>query len=434
MCYAIPGKVKGFDGRFVIVDYFGEERRAHNEFDDLKIGDYIYAQGGYAIKKIPQDDAEVILSVWKETFFDLQEVDLQLSKIEMEKEGINPKVLSLLDKVNQGLGVKPEEFELLLSSTDKKEIELIIKNANFLRQKHHKNACCVHGIIEISNDCSRNCTYCGISTHNKNINKYTMSGDEIFEAAKNAIDEYGFKALVLQSGENTNINIKEIAKTISRIRYDLGALIFISFGEVGIDNLKLLYEAGARGILLRFETSNPKLYEELHPGHSLKSRIEHIKVADKLGYLVATGGLIGAPGQTNKDIINDIYLAKELNAEMFSFGPFVPHPETPLAMSPISSEEEILKTLAIARFIDQEKAKILITTAFETICPSACKKGLLAGANSVMLNVTPDKYRKLYSIYPDRAHQDEPIQTQIDQTIGTLKSLGRAPTDLGVAT
>ncbi|MDO9572430.1 MAG: [FeFe] hydrogenase H-cluster radical SAM maturase HydE, partial [Candidatus Omnitrophota bacterium] len=213
------------------------------------------------------------------------------------------------------------------------------------------------------------------------------------------------------------------------------------FGEIGIDGLEKLYQAGARGLLMRFESSNPKIYEDVHLGQSLESRLMHLKEAYKIGYLIITGGLIGIPGQSKEDILNDIFLAKELHAEMFSFGPFIPHPHTPFAAimpaqhPPVRASaqvEEVVKVLAIARIIDHTQAKILVTTALETLSREAAKSGLLAGANSLMLNVTPLAYRPFYAIYPNRAHQSEDINVQIESTVSLLRSLGRAPTDLEV--
>ena len=416
----------------MIVDYFGEERKAYNELSQLKVGDYIYAQGGFAIRRIPVDEAESILSTWREIFFDLQKIDLSLSRLNRERGNIDPGVLKILDKVNYGIQPQKNELLYLLSITQEKELDFILKSANFLRQKHHKNACCVHGIIEISNTCSRNCAYCGISTHNKTLGRYRMSKEEIFSAAEEAVNIHGFKALVLQGSEDSGYDFDDLAQVIERIKNELGALVIISFGEIGSLTLKKLYQAGARGLLLRFETSNADIYEKLHPGYTLKDRIQEIKNAYKLGFLIATGGLIGLPGQTYEDILNDLYLAKELKAEMFSFGPFLPHPATPLENLKPVIEKEMLKVLAVARFVDPQNAKILVTTAFETLSPNACREGLLSGANSVMLNATPFKYRELYSIYPDRAHQTEELNEQIDKTIALLKQLGRAPTDLGV--
>lgn len=440
MCYAIPGKVERIEDKTVVVDYFGEKRKALNELVDLSLGDYIYAQGGFVITRIPQDEAESILHLWKEEFFKLQETDLRISRINLEKKGSNRRLVQILDRAIESKVLNREELLYLLSLNKAEELELFFKTANFIRRKFHKNSCCVHGIIEISNYCKRSCVYCGISTHNKRLKRYRMSKDEILETAQLAIEKYGFKALVLQSGEDSGYIMEELAGIIREIKEKWPALIFISFGEIGLDNLKVLYEAGARGMLMRFETSNPVLYKQLHPGQTLDSRLEHIREARQLGYLILTGSLIGLPGQTKEDIINDIFLAEELQAEMFSFGPVLPHPDTPLAPHPIpfpvgervKGEGDTIKVLALARLIDNQKAKILVTTALETVSPWLRKKALLSGANSVMLNVTPLKYRGFYSIYPNRAHSTESIDFQIEKTISLLKSLGRAPTDLSI--
>lgn len=431
MCYAIPGKVKKIENKIVYVDYFGEQRRAHNELDEISVGDYIYAQGGYVIERIPKDQALSLLNVWKETFFQLQKVDLQLSRLNLESSGIPARLGRILDCVCKGESLIKEDVFYLGSLEEDKSIELVMKTANFLRQKYLKNSCCVHGIIEISNQCKRNCYYCGISTHNQSLPRYKMNKQEIYAAAVAAVKEYGFKALVLQSGEEA-YRLEELTDIVRTIRQELGVLLFISFGEVGRKGLEQLYNAGARGLLLRFETSNALLYEKIHPGYKLETRIDQLRYANQIGYLIFTGGLLGLPGQTKEDIINDLYLTKELNAEMFSFGPFIPHPKTPFAKYSSVTTQEMLKVLSLARLIDYKNAKILVTTAFETLDSDAVRKGLLAGANSIMLNVTPVKYRKKYSIYPNRAHTLELIHEQIEKAILMLRDLGRAPTDLGV--
>ncbi|NQT30202.1 MAG: [FeFe] hydrogenase H-cluster radical SAM maturase HydE [Candidatus Saganbacteria bacterium] len=432
MCYAIPGKVIEISDKIVTVDYFGEKKKAINELSNLKMGDYIYAQGGYVIKNIAEDEALAILSTWKETFFELQELDLRLSRMDSKKQGIDKKLALILDKSAEDLPVKDSELLYLLSLKKQHELELLFKVSNFLRQKHLGNSCCVHGIIEFSNYCSQDCQYCGISTNNKSLSRFRMSQDEIIDAAYLAVEKHGFKALVLQSGEDPAFSVKDLCKIIAEIKKRSPVLIFISSGEVGFTGLARLYQAGARGILMRFETSNPRIYKELHPKRDLESRIAHLKEAYKLGYLIITGGLIGLPGQTNEDILADIKLTRELNAEMYTFGPFLPHPETPLVKSPPPSVEAVLKTLAVCRIAGDKEAKIVVTTGFETLANRAREQGLIAGANSVMLNVTPEKFSKNYCIYPNRAHSKEAIQKQIDATLKILRNLGRAPTDLGI--
>lgn len=433
MCYAIPGQVTEIKDKIVKLEYFGEEKQAINEIDELKVGDYIYAQGGYVIKILPKAEAESILATWKETFFDLQEVDLRLSKMNLEEQGIDRKLTIILDKAAEGISLKDEELLYLLNLKDEKELGLLYKFANFLRQKHLKNSCCVHGIIEFSNYCNQQCAYCGISTHNKDINRYRMTKEEIYQAADTAINKYGFQALVLQSGEDPHYSVDDLCEIVSTIKKRWPCLIFVSFGEVGVEGIEKLYKAGARGLLMRFESSNPDVYAMLHPGRNIKSRIAHLEKAFELGYLIITGGLVGLPGQTNEDLLNDILLARRLKTEMYTFGPFLPHPKTPLADTAPPPTKDVLKVLAVARLADPVNAKILVTTGFETLDPKARELGLMAGANSVMLNVTPEKFSKNYTIYPNRAHSNEDIQSQIETTLSLLRSIGRAPTDLGIS-
>lgn len=417
MCYAIPGRVTALKAKTAIVDYFGEERRAINELPDLKVGDYIYAQGGFVIKILPEADALDILETWKELFFNLRETDLRLSRLEKSESN------RILDKAAEGYPLKIEELLYFLKTEDPRELQQLYKVANFLRQKHLKNACCVHGILEFSNYCQNDCVYCGIRKSRAELKRYRMNEEEILSAVGEAVDKHGFKALVLQSGEDPEFPAERLAELIQEIKKRFAVLLFISVGEIGRKGLEQLYSAGARGLLLRFETSNPNLYSKLHQGDKLEDRLQDLKDAYEIGYLVLTGGLVGLPGQTEEDILNDILLAKELKAEMYTFGPVLPHGP---------STELMLKTLALCRLVDPENAKIVVTTGFETLDQNAPRLGLLAGANSLMLNVTPIKYRNLYNIYPNRAHGDEEIHAQIEKTIGLLYSLGRAPTDLGI--
>ena len=433
MCYAIPGKVIDIKGKKAMLEYFGEKKSALNEFYDLKVGDYIYAQGGFVINILPPKEALEILKTWEETFHDLQKLDLRLSRLALDKQGIDRKLALILDRAAEDLPLKESDLLYLLSLEKDKELNLLFKVANFLRQKHLGNSCCVHGIIEFSNYCTQGCHYCGISNHNRDLKRFRMSKEEIFLAAKEAVEKYGFKALVLQSGEDPAYSIDDLCEIIKEIKGQLSVLIFISFGEVGIEGLKKLYAAGARGLLLRFETGNPELYAKLHPGRKLQTRLDHLKEADKLGYLIITGALIGLPGQTNEDILNDILLTKELKSEMYTFGPFLPHPNTPLGSCPPPLAKDVLKTLAVARIADARNAKIVVATGFETLHPKAREDGLMAGANSVMINTTPDKLKTNYEIYPNRAHSNDSLQTQIDDTLNLLKGLGRAPTDLGIS-
>jgi biotin synthase len=430
MCYALPGRIKSINGKHVVVEYYGEEKKAVNELKALEIGDFVYAQGGYVIEKITPVEANNILETWKDLFFELKDIDASTVKINISAFP-DSHTKSILQSALEGSEINSSDTLELLNMSGDHNVELLYQTANHLRQKYHDNSCCVHGIIEISNICKSSCEYCGISTHNKSITRYRMTKDEIMSAVKQTAVDYGFKSLVLQSGEDA-YTVGELVDIVRTIKENYPSLICISFGEIGFDGLKALYDAGARAVLMRFETSNPDLYKTVCPERNLQKRISELREAYRLGYLVTTGSLIGIPGQTAQDILNDIKLASDLHAEMMSFGPFISHPETPLKEIPSVDEEMMLKVIAVARTIAHRDAKVLVTTAFETISANARLKGLKAGASSVMLNATPLSYRKFYSLYPNRAHESETIVKQIDDTIKLLMTLGRAPTDLSV--
>jgi biotin synthase len=393
MCYAIPGKVLEIKESIVFVDYFGEKKKARNEFYELSPGDYVYAQGGFVVKKIPPEEAIPILETWKELFFKLQEKDAQLAR----------------------------------------ERKNLYQVANSIRQEHLGNSCCVHGIIEFSNYCRNNCLYCGLRRDNLKLKRYRMDIDEIVDLCDYAVNQLGFKAIVLQSGEDLWYREEKLVIMVEKVRERCPALIVLSIGERDISTYEKLYDAGARGVLLRFETGNEKLYKTLKPGHELRDRIQLIVKLSKMGYLVFTGFLVGLPGQTMKDIIKDIHLTHDLGAEMFSFGPFIPHPDTPLGHEKRPGIKLALTTIAKARIMYPD-AKILVTTAVETLDKNnGARLGLQSGGNSIMINLTPPEYRKHYEIYPDRADNEVDVKVKIAKVLELLQSLGRAPTDIGIS-
>lgn len=392
MCYAIPGKVVEIKDNIITVDYFGEKRKAKNDFYKLKAGDYIYAQGGFVVQRVSRQEAKEILKTWEELFFKLQQTDLRLAQ-------------------------KPKDLRQI---------------ANSVRQKELGNSCCIHGILEFSNHCRNDCLYCGLRKSNSSLTHYRMDIDEIVDTADLAVNELKFKALVLQSGEDPWYDEKKLIEIIKRIRKKSPALLILSIGERETGLYEELYKAGARGALLRFETSNPALYKKMRPGHNPRERLDLINRLHDIGYLIMTGFLIGLPGQTQEDLLKDIQLTGSLGTDMFSFGPFIPHPQTPLANSPSPSIDETLDAIARTRIMNPE-SRILVTTSLETLDKEdGLRQGLLSGGNSLMLNVTPKKYRRLYDIYPDRAGTDTCIKERIDLVVKLLYSIGRAPTDIGL--
>ena len=393
MCYAIPGKVFAINkGNSVTLSYFDEKKKARNEFFPLRRGEYVYAQGGLVIQKIPALEAEKLLKTWKDLFFKLKETDWRLAQ----------------------------------QSDDLRH------SANAIRQKQAGNSCCVHAIINFSNYCACDCLYCGLRCSNSSLKRYRMGVDDIIKASNYALDELKFKAIVLQSGEDSWYDTEKLSHIVSGILKKNAALVILSIGERDLSVYKKLYKLGARGVLLRFETSNPSLYAKMKPGHELSDRVKLIKELRRMGYLVMTGFLFGLPGQTEEGMLDDVRLTASLQTDMFSCGPFIPHPNTPLADCVRPSAEQVLNTIARVRIMNPE-AKILITSSVEAIDKdNGLRLGLLSGGNSLMIDVTPQLYRKLYDIYPDRPGLSIPVTERIDSVVSLLQEIGRAPIDIGL--
>lgn len=295
--------------------------------------------------------------------------------------------------------MKKEEIIKLLKETS---FEELAKIADEIRKNIHGNIVHLRAIIEFSDYCKCNCLFCGIRRGNKKLIRYRMSSKEIIESDESAVKE-GFKTEVLQSGEDLYWNAAKLSEIVKEIKkFDVA--VTLSVGELSYRDYALLREADADRYLLKFETSNEKLFKALKPDTTFQKRLQCLKWIKELGYETGSGIIVGLPGQVIETLADDILLMKELELDMIGIGPFIPHPETPLRDAPMENPLISLKVLAIMRILLPE-ANIPATTALRTISPHLCEKAFHAGANVVMPDVTPVKYKKLYEIYPGKAHK-----------------------------
>ena len=272
------------------------------------------------------------------------------------------------------------------------------------------------GLVEIGNVCEKNCYYCGIRKDNANVRRYRMDADEIVRAAMWAY-EAGYGSLVLQSGELTGeANVEAVEGVLRRIHSAAGDGfgITISFGEQSEETYRRWKEAGAHRYLLRIETSNPGLYAKLHPAdHSWENRRECLRALRRCGYQVGTGVMAGLPGQTMDDLASDIEFFAAEDADMIGMGPYIPHPDTPLGAgvpwTHDAARERLelgLRMIAATRLYLHD-VNIAAATALQALDPEGREKGLLAGANVMMPNVTDSRYRADYQLYAGKPCLDE---------------------------
>lgn len=278
----------------------------------------------------------------------------------------------------------------------------LFKAADETRLKYKGSAVFLRALIEISNICEKNCLYCGLRNADKTLKRYAMSADEIIKTASFAAKQ-GFKTVVLQSGEISggffiNKNLPFVIRQIKKF----GIAVTLSLGGLSPDVLKRLKLSGADRYLIRAETTSKGLFKEMHPDTSFAERISAIKTVKKLGYELGTGVLVGLPRQTIKSLARDILFFKKVKADMVGIGPFIPSPSTPLAKAKKGNIGLTLKVIAITRLL-LPNANMPATTAMETLQKNGRMLALTAGANVVMPNVTPAKYKKLYALYPGKA-------------------------------
>lgn len=257
----------------------------------------------------------------------------------------------------------------------------------------------LRGLIEFSNICKRQCKYCGLRCEDKFIDRYRISKENIISYAEHAVN-MGYKTIVLQSGEDEYYNTDLMCEIIEGIK-KLGVALTLSIGEKTYEEYKAFKEAGADRYLIRIETTDKTLYNQMHPNMDFYNRVRCLENLGRLGYEVGTGCLVGLPNQTIESLADDILFFKEINADMVGIGPFIPHPHTPLKDSATGSFTLALKVMALTRILLKD-INIPATTAMETLNPNGRIIALQSGANVVMPNVTTTEYRAKYEIYPNK--------------------------------
>jgi len=291
---------------------------------------------------------------------------------------------------------KEEILELLQNDDINEEL---FKAADEIRQKYLGDYVHLRGLIEFTNICKRNCMYCGLRRDNKNLERYRLTQEEILDFAKKAVS-YGYKTIVLQGGEDDYFTQERMTNIVKEIK-NLGVALTLSLGEKTYDEYKTFKEAGADRYLIRIETTDKKLYEDMDPNMSFEERLNCLKNLRDLGYEVGSGILVGLPNQTLESIANDILFFKEINADMIGIGPFIPNEDTPLKDAQGGNLTLALKVMALTRLMLPD-INIPATTAMESLAPNGRIVALQSGANVVMPNVTEGDYRKLYALYPGK--------------------------------
>ncbi len=328
------------------------------------------------------------------------------------------------------------EIERWLREDDPQALATLWEVADELRRRYVGDEVHIRGLLEISNNCARSCAYCGLRAENVNLPRYRLTWKEILEGAATTA-ALGWGTIVMQAGEDYGITREWLAEVIAEIKRRTDLAVTLSMGERPLEDLRAWREAGADRYLLRFETSDPGLYARIHPPlrEGEPNRLEQLEVLRELGYEAGGGVMIGIPGQSYASLARDIAIFRAMDMDMIGVGPFIPNPDTPAGcgeLPPLPEGEQVpatdrmgYKVVALTRIVRPD-ANIPATTALATVNRREGRwLGLQRGANVIMPNVTPRRYREMYRLYPGKAIPEETADATADRLAKQLGEIGR---------
>ena len=314
----------------------------------------------------------------------------------------------LLDELEERRTLSKENFAELIKCRDavRKEAQ---EAAVRLQRQCFGNKVFVRALIECTNYCANNCSYCGIRRGNVKAERYRLSKEEILECCNSAA-QLGFKTFVLQGGEDSAFSPSFVAGLIMEIKArHPDCAVTLSFGEQSAETYRLWKQAGADRYLLRHESASLEHYRLLHaedaPARTAATRKACLYSLKEIGFQCGAGFMVGSPFQTAEHLAADLAFLAEFKPQMVGIGPFIPHPDTPFAAYPAGTVEMTAFLLSIIRIM-LPAALIPATTALATIAPDGRERGILAGANVVMPNVSPEAARERYTLYEGKASED----------------------------
>jgi biotin synthase len=325
----------------------------------------------------------------------------------------------------------PTSFLSRLLSDEKGQEELF-QSAHELLLRELGDAVYLRGLIEVSNRCGKNCLYCGLRSDNRGVDRYAMTLDEIIDCLLRG-HSAGLRSFLLQSGELPSRDQIDLTKSVlqwcsSEIPEDR---IVLSMGELPNSVYDEFRNAGAARYLLRIETSSEELYRRFHPSdHDYFNRLRCLEYLRDSGWQTGTGVLIGLPGQDAGHLADDLRFMKDMNVDMIGMGPYIEHPDTPMMKfartlpSKSARRDLTLRMIALAR-LTMPFVNIAATTALQTISGKGLILGLRAGANVVMPNLTPARYRENYNLYTGKIMVEDSLEEILERLSGACREVGR---------
>ena len=318
---------------------------------------------------------------------------------------------------------RPEWRELILGRDPELQAEAA-RRAMAVRRRIYGSRVFLRGLVEFTNFCKNNCCYCGIRAGNSNARRYRLTEKEILDSAAHGY-ELGFRTIVLQGGEDPAFGDDKLARIVEKLKSaHPDCAVTLSCGERPFEVYRRWKEAGADRYLLRHESADPAHYAKLHPASQiLSTRLECLRMLRELHYQVGAGFMVGSPYQTVDSLTEDLVFLSGFKPEMVGIGPFIPHCDTPFAREKAGSVDLTVYLLSLIRLALPD-VLLPATTALATLDPDGRRKGLFAGANVIMPNLSPPAVREKYLLYNNKAHTGLESAESYRQLIKSLAELG----------
>lgn len=330
---------------------------------------------------------------------------------------------NLIDKLDKNGILLQNEYKILIENRAFCA-DYLFEKARKARNEIYGNKIYIRGLIEFTNYCKNDCFYCGIRKSNKNALRYRLSCGEILDCCKEGY-ELGFRTFVLQGGEDLFYTDEYLCEIISEIKKKYSdCAVTLSLGERSFESYKALKTAGADRYLLRHETADSAHYSRLHPSNmSFENRIKCLENLKSLGYQTGAGFMVGSPFQITENLADELVFLKRLKPHMVGIGPFIPHKDTPFKNEAAGTAELTVFMLALVR-LTLKDALIPATTALGTIDEYGREKGINAGANVLMPNLSPVSVRKKYMLYDNKICTGDESAACIECLKNRIKSTG----------
>lgn len=312
---------------------------------------------------------------------------------------MNQKYRAVIDEVRDAKQITKDQLTYLLQDDSEENEESLFESARTTAEKTFGKQIYLRGLVEFTSYCKNDCYYCGLRRSNLNAERYALTEEEILSCCDRG-SELGFRTFVLQGGEDPAFTDERICSIVSGIRErHPDCAITLSIGEKPRESYKRFFDAGADRYLLRHETADEEHYQKLHPASmSGEHRKKCLYDLREIGFQVGCGIMVGTPYQTIDHIYEDLTFMLDLQPHMIGIGPFLCQKDTPFGKEPDGSVDRTLRLLSILRLLFP-KVLLPATTALGTADVKGREKGILAGANVLMPNLSPLNVREKYLLY-----------------------------------